>query len=1125
MSNRRKLFKTFCLLLVTAFLIAGLPVPVKEVYAEESKPQTIKNGEIWYDDRGEPIQGHGGNILYHEGKFYWVGENKYTANFSGIALYSSEDLVNWKFENMILTPDTPTGDGGTIGFCTIERPKLIYNGKEFVLWAHWENGRDYTESKLIVAKCDTINGDYEFVKLFNPQVSYIDPDTGERKYKTNRSLDMTIFTDVITNPDGTTTRQSYLISANGWDMALYKLTEDCLDIIPEESYDFWLGAGREAPALVKIEDYYVLLTSGQSGWMPNQTKYGYTKDITDKDGWTPATELRTLGNNSTYYSQPTNVAIIEDTQGNKQYLYMGDRWNRNQLRYSTYVWLPLNVEIDRDSDWEVNLSMDYYPEWYLDVSTGTIVAEKPMLVSEGKPLTSTIPGTAEHPISQANDGIVDTDDTWGNSNYYGLSEQKLPFSMTLDLEDVYDLNRVDLVTRLCNGSETYYQYTVQGSLDGDTWDLLLDELDNMMVGFRSNPISGKYRYLRLNVYGIYDHKNDNPAVWAAGIVEWQVFANEKVSSKEVLEYLYGRYKDLELGYYTEESYNALMAALEAGAELLDNPDATESDFELAVDAINEALANLTLRDDAPIEVNKLEGTATIVNTLPELPEKVSVKTKGGDTVDVPVKWPTLTEDMFSKVYDCVKVTGIIPDTDLEVTINVEVIPNNLIYFIDSGTNSTGTSPAHRAVLNSGLAPKLMNTDYSDPRSFGVGDIWRRSSGHVTINSNAEDKFESITGGNTKPISYFVTLDPGVYIVTLAAEEATNVQSHHAKGVVMTAKGATFEDGELVAYPREMNSGKLIVEERTMVQLDMVGVEGKTAAVTFIGIAEYHPTVEEVMLSIDKDTIERTKTAQLSVTAKWDNGETVEVDVDKVEFVSLNEDIATVDKNGVVIGRKVGSTEIMAIVEIDGNRYETNSVQITVKELKMKEAEGFEISYDPIIVEVGEESVVTITAKQVADLAGFTLRLSYDGELLGLKDVAVNQAFETLEHQEDGNKVTIVAAMLGEEAGLNGDVELAKLTFTAKDKDALAAVTILGGSELSDTAGGLYTSQEDVLENIVIANSDVTGGGTAINDLVLVARTFGATKDSEMYDARLDMNKDGVIDIIDIAYVAARILKV
>ena len=740
-------------------------------------------------------------------------------------------------------------------------------------------------------------------------------------------------------------------------------------------------------------------------------------------------------------------------------------------------------------------------------------------MSLNKPAVASIPGADGFEASKANDG-----------DYYSrylATKSEWPYWWQVDLEDYYNLSNIQLSWYMVKGSEGYYKYKVQTSLDKVNWTTILDNTDDSdttvsnTYGFNVNKLEGIGRYVRIIVEDAVLH--NNPVNWyTPNLYEVKIFGNTS-SYREALRELYDQVKEWEKSYYTDDSWDAFAAAKASAENILSRP-ASEDECKAVLDALAEAVRGLEQSDDAPVSVNKLEGTATIVNTLPELPEKVSVKTKGGDTVDIPVKWPTLTEDMFSKVYDCVKVTGIIPDTDLEVTINVEVIPNNLIYFIDSGTNSTGTSPAHRAVLNSGLAPKLMNTDYSDPRSFGVGDIWRRSSGHVAINSNAEDKFESITGGNTKPISYFVTLDPGVYIVTIAAEEATNVQDHHAKGVVMTAKGATFEDGELVAYPREMNSGKLIVEERTMVQLDMVGVEGKTAAVTFIGIAEYHPTVEEVMLSIDKDTIERTKTAQLSVTAKWDNGETVEVDVDKVEFVSLNEDIATVDKNGVVIGRKVGSTEIMAIVEIDGNRYETNSVQITVKELKMKEAEGFEISYDPIIVEVGEESVVTITAKQVADLAGFTLRLSYDGELLGLKDVAVNQAFETLEHQEDGNKVTIVAAMLGEEAGLNGDVELAKLTFTAKDKDALAAVTILGGSELSDTAGGLYTSQEDVLENIVIANSDVTGGGTAINDLVLVARTFGATKDSEKYDARLDMNKDGVIDIIDIAYVAARILK-
>lgn len=659
-------------------------------------------------------------------------------------------------------------------------------------------------------------------------------------------------------------------------MALYKLTEDCMDVIPEESYQFWVNVGREAPALVKVEDYYALVTSGQSGWMPNQTLYGYTKGITDRNGWTPAEDLRMIGNNSTYYSQPTNIAVIEDTKGNKQYVYMGDRWKPGHLRYSTYVWLPLDITIDKNNDWEVNLSMDYYPEWYLDVSTGTIVAHKPMLVSQEKPLTSTIPGTEDHPISQANDGITDTDGTWGNSNYYGLAEGRLLFSMILDLQDVYDLNRMDLATRLVNGSETYYQYTVEGSLDGETWDRILDESENTIVGFRSNPLTGPYRYLRLNVNRIIDHQNGNPAVWATGIVEWQIFANDLLSSKDVLEYLCDRYKDLEIRYYTEELYGALMDALETGVHILNNPDSTENDYKLAVDSINNAVANLALRDDAPISVSNPEGTATLVNTLPMLPETVSVNTKGGTTAGVAVEWPSLTESMFSRAYDNVKITGAIADANLEVTMNVEVIPENLVYFIDSGTNSTGTSPAYRAVLNSGLALDLMNTDYSDPRSFGVGDIWRRSSGHVTVNADAENKFDSIIGGNHRPISYSVTLEPGIYEVTVAGASA-NVQGHNANGVTMTAEGATFEDGLLVARAGEMNMAKLIVDEKNIVTLNMVGaVEGTTAEVSFIGIAKRPPAIEKIVMTVDKDKIERTKIAQLSLIGKLNNGETFDI---------------------------------------------------------------------------------------------------------------------------------------------------------------------------------------------------------------------------------------------------------
>lgn len=33
-------------------------------------------GERWLDTDGNPINAHGGGILYHEGTYYWYGEYK-----------------------------------------------------------------------------------------------------------------------------------------------------------------------------------------------------------------------------------------------------------------------------------------------------------------------------------------------------------------------------------------------------------------------------------------------------------------------------------------------------------------------------------------------------------------------------------------------------------------------------------------------------------------------------------------------------------------------------------------------------------------------------------------------------------------------------------------------------------------------------------------------------------------------------------------------------------------------------------------------------------------------------------------------------------------------------------------
>lgn len=51
-----------CLLTATATFAQTAPAAV--------------NGEVWLDTDGNPINAHGGGILYHNGRYYWYGEYK-----------------------------------------------------------------------------------------------------------------------------------------------------------------------------------------------------------------------------------------------------------------------------------------------------------------------------------------------------------------------------------------------------------------------------------------------------------------------------------------------------------------------------------------------------------------------------------------------------------------------------------------------------------------------------------------------------------------------------------------------------------------------------------------------------------------------------------------------------------------------------------------------------------------------------------------------------------------------------------------------------------------------------------------------------------------------------------------
>ncbi|KAG6383053.1 hypothetical protein SASPL_128806 [Salvia splendens] len=97
--------------------------------------------KIWLDTAGNPIQAHGGGILFDH-TYFWYGEYKngktYQAESTGtarvdiigVACSSSKDLWAWKFEGIVLAPHPSDPTHDLHKSKVLERPKVIYNEKK-----------------------------------------------------------------------------------------------------------------------------------------------------------------------------------------------------------------------------------------------------------------------------------------------------------------------------------------------------------------------------------------------------------------------------------------------------------------------------------------------------------------------------------------------------------------------------------------------------------------------------------------------------------------------------------------------------------------------------------------------------------------------------------------------------------------------------------------------------------------------------------------------------------------------------------------------------------------------------------------------------------------------------------
>ncbi len=291
------------------------------------------NGDVWLDTSCNPINAHGGGILKHGDTYYWYGEYKgeqtyrspnvgwecYRTDFTGVSCYSSTDLVNWKFEGIVLSPDTVNPDSDIHPTMVVERPKVIYNDNtgKFVMWMHVDS-YNYWQATAGVAVSDSPTGPFTFIEAVRPNGT--------------ESRDMALYKD----DDG----RAYLIYSSEGNATLYisRLTDDYLKHTGVFTRNF-AGESREAPAIFKHDGHYYIITSGCSGWSPNEAAYAVADNVMGPYKLLP-NPCTGIDADKTFHCQSTFALPL----GDGSFLAMFDRWKKDDLVDSRYVWLPIHID-------------------------------------------------------------------------------------------------------------------------------------------------------------------------------------------------------------------------------------------------------------------------------------------------------------------------------------------------------------------------------------------------------------------------------------------------------------------------------------------------------------------------------------------------------------------------------------------------------------------------------------------------------------------------------------------------------------------------------------------------------------------------------------------------------------
>ncbi|WP_312432473.1 bacterial Ig-like domain-containing protein [Lacrimispora sp.] len=185
---------------------------------------------------------------------------------------------------------------------------------------------------------------------------------------------------------------------------------------------------------------------------------------------------------------------------------------------------------------------------------------------------------------------------------------------------------------------------------------------------------------------------------------------------------------------------------------------------------------------ADSSVKMPSAIVTEKDTAPELPETVMVN---GEEKNV--TWKNAGKDAFGKLWSTVKVKGVVDELKIPVSVSVEVVPKNLVYFVDSGVQSKEES-SYYALLSEtvkGLLNEVPDKQYEEG-SWGYEDP-EALGGPMGAGSDSRSK----TGWWAKAgkdVVYRLPLKAGSYQFTSGFYEWWNVSRPMEAYVV-------YQDGE------------------------------------------------------------------------------------------------------------------------------------------------------------------------------------------------------------------------------------------------------------------------------------------------------------------------------------------